>query len=127
MAASIFSDVFGAQRNLQELFRLDDAITENVITSSVEFEGETFVSVGYDCIVAIFRGFEKLEYVTELEFEGCIQCMAWDPSGSCILVAQSNGIIHFVSREGKVILSHRVLSRKCFSLIYWQQLICDCK
>jgi hypothetical protein len=50
--------------------------------------------------------------VVEMEFENLIQAVCWDDDGACILVGDAAGYLHFVTCEGSLIFSQRILPSK---------------
>lgn len=97
---------------ITEILKIDD-VEPTKISSSVRLSDERLIAIGCGCILSISRGYlgYPVNLVAELEFDEVIDALAWDPQGSCVLVSQKNGVVHFVTESGNLILSHRILSQ----------------
>lgn len=103
------------QSLFQELFPFDVECQSEVIASVCEkahriaFGSKTLLS-----ILSIPNNQSKYDphyHDAELEFENNIQVTAWDEIGSCLIVGDSGGMLHFVDSKGSLIFSHRVLPK----------------
>jgi hypothetical protein len=55
-----------------------------------------------------------LDDMIDIEFEHDVATVCWDETGSCLLVADISGMLHFVTPTSGVIqFSHRVIPGKC--------------
>jgi hypothetical protein len=91
--------------------------SEDIVTVKC---GDNKLVVGCGALLVLFNGSNESrhEVETDLEFDGAIEVIRPDPTGSCLIVGTTGGNLHFVSLTGTLIFSHRVLSSKCLSLWY---------
>ena len=53
-----------------------------------------------------------LDNLVDIEFESTISTMCWDANGSCLIVSDLSGMIHFVGANGTILFSHQVVPGK---------------
>ena len=85
------------------------------ILSSYAKNGLICIGVG-KCLTIVDgrEGPDRLEDIVDIEFEHDIASITWDPEGSCLLVADKSGLLHFVTpTSGTILFSHRVIPGKC--------------
>ena len=94
--------------------------------ASITINEQTLIAVSCGSIMTILRRgsdsshSETFECLGDLEFDSPINSVSWDPVGRCILVAQSNGQIHFSLPTGSLLLSHSIISgEQCFLFTHY--------
>lgn len=98
---------------VEESFQIEDVAMESgqLHASTVVSGGNSIHAICCGKVLSIVGESNEGKYTidSELEFEDNIVTVAWDPEGHCILAGQSNGILHFVSRDGNLILSNSIV------------------
>jgi hypothetical protein len=62
------------------------------------------------------------EILAELELDDLVTCITWESATYCLIITQSNGIVHFVSANGDVMVSYPLVAGKqlCMLKILFQ-------
>ena len=69
--------------------------------------GTDFIAVGSGNALIIAR-IESGEIICELEFNASLTSISWDLNEKCAVVADSEGNLHLVTREGVVVFSKKI-------------------
>lgn len=53
------------------------------------------------------------DVIAELEFDNNIEAVGWSGGGACVIVGDCAGMLHFVTRQGELVFSHRIVPGAC--------------
>ncbi len=105
--------ILQGSKHFKPNFTLDDIELQASpkFTASVTRDGSTWVAICCGSILTIVSSHADgtCEISSDLEFDGDLVDLVWDPNGQCVICCQRSGLLHFVTAAGQLMLSHSIL------------------
>lgn len=110
MIGRAFQDIYPV---IAEVLVIDDADSKYlVVVASHESSTAKKIAVAFDKILTIATAGSDNAFsiVSDSEMDDEIASLVWDGNGSSSIVCQADGVVHFVTANGALVLSHKIFS-----------------